>query len=68
MLGENTTNISKQRALTLKEANHILSFISKNIGSRLRAVILPLRLALETPQLEHCVETSDSQYKKQLHP
>ena len=48
----------------MKKPKVILSYIRRNVVSRLRNLILPLYSALVKPHLEHCVQFRAPQYKR----
>jgi len=49
-----------------QKANCILSCINRNVGIRLREVILPLCSALMRPYLENCIQAWSSQHEKDI--
>jgi len=59
-------DMSHQRALTARNANHILGCIRRNVASRSREVILSLCSALVRPHLESRIQLWSPQHKKDM--
>ena len=55
-------NLSQQCTLAKMMANHILGYITKCIGSRLKEVIIIFRSTLVKPNLEYCISPLCKRY------
>jgi len=58
--------MAHQCVLAAQKANCILGCIRRSVASRVRKVILPLHSALVRPHLEHCIQLSSPQHKKDM--
>ncbi|GAB0185381.1 hypothetical protein GRJ2_001003400 [Grus japonensis] len=66
VLMDEKLNMSQQCALAAQKANHVLGCIKSSVTGGSGEVILPLHSALVRPHLEHCVQFSGFQHKKDL--
>ena len=57
-------NMSQQRALAAKRANHVLGCIKHSVASRSGEMVVPLCSALVRPHLQCCVQLWVPQYIK----
>ncbi|KAK4826183.1 hypothetical protein QYF61_006127 [Mycteria americana] len=66
VLMDEKLDMSRQCALTARNANRILGCITRSMASRSRDVILPLYSALVRPHLEYCIQLWSPQHKKDM--
>ena len=59
-------DISQQRALIAKKANHILGHIKRGMASRAREVILTLYSVLVRPHLEYYIQMWSPLYNREI--
>jgi len=57
-------DITRQCALAVQKANHIVGCIKRIVASRLKEVILPLCSVLVKPHLESCIQLWRPQHRK----